>query len=122
MSTKDARFSEHTVADARKEAGVMARTVSAPIEHWIRVGRAIESAPAFDDRRIKSALRGDCSPDVLDGTERAIYAVEHEQRMKTASESELEFYKSLSASSVPRGSIVNTAGNSKGWPVRLEFG
>lgn len=59
------------------------------------MGRAIESAPAFDDRKIKSALRGDCSPDALDGYERAIYGVEHEQRMKTAGENELEFYKQL---------------------------
>lgn len=95
MSTKGVRLSEHTVADARKEAGVMARTVSAQIEHWIRIGRAIEAAPAFDDRKIKSALRGERSPDTLDAYERAIYDVEHEQRMKTAGENEREFFRKL---------------------------
>ncbi|WP_162622732.1 TA system antitoxin ParD family protein [Salinisphaera orenii] len=95
MATQSVRLSESTISAARKEAGVMSRTLQAQIEHWVRLGQAIEQAPTFDDKKIKSALRGEISPDELGSYERAVYDVEHEVLMENASDTEVEFFRQL---------------------------
>jgi len=111
MATQGVRLSEFTLTDARREAGIMSRTVSAQVEHWIRLGRAIERAPAFDDRAIKSALRGEISPDALDAYERAIYDVEHEELMRTAGDNERDFYRRLAKRQTAAGVTADELGD-----------
>jgi hypothetical protein len=72
MATQSVRLSEATLSEARKEADIMSRTLQAQVEHWVRLGRAIEQAPAFDDKKVKSALSGELSPDALDPYERGL--------------------------------------------------
>lgn len=61
------------VDEARREANVLNRSVGGQIEHWARLGRAVESAPGFTIDRIKAALEGRFSVDDLTEEEQEAY-------------------------------------------------
>lgn len=61
------------VDEARREASVLHRSVGGQIEHWARLGRAVESAPGFTIDRIKTALEGRFSIDDLTEEEQEAY-------------------------------------------------
>ncbi|MGN8159959.1 TA system antitoxin ParD family protein [Salinisphaera sp. RV14] len=95
MATESVRLSRAILGQARKEAGVMSRTLQAQLEHWARVGQAIENAPGYDRSKVNDALRGRISPDDLDPYQRAVYDVEHEAIMEKAGDEERAFFKRL---------------------------
>ncbi|WP_353220232.1 hypothetical protein [Salinisphaera sp. S4-8] len=95
MATESVRLSRAILGQARKEAGVMSRTVQAQLEHWARVGQAIENAPGYDRNKVQDALRGHVAPDELDPYERSVYDVEHEALMEKAGDEEKAFFKQL---------------------------
>ncbi|WP_353215883.1 TA system antitoxin ParD family protein [Salinisphaera hydrothermalis] len=95
MATESVRLSRAILGQARKEAGVMSRTLQAQLEHWARVGQAIENAPGYDRTKVHDALRGHISPDELDPYERSVYDVEHEAIMEKAGDEERAFFKQL---------------------------
>ncbi|MFN3515160.1 MAG: TA system antitoxin ParD family protein [Phenylobacterium sp.] len=47
------------VSEARREAELLQRSVGGQIEHWARLGRAIENAQGFSIERVREALRGE---------------------------------------------------------------
>lgn len=95
MATGSVRLSSAILGQARKEAGVMSRTLQAQLEHWARIGQAIESTPGYDHIKVNEALRGRLTPDELDPYQRSVYDVEHEALMEKADENEPVFFKQL---------------------------
>lgn len=61
------------VDDARREANVLNRSLGGQIEHWARLGRAVERAPGFTIDRVKAALEGSFSVDDLTEEEQEAY-------------------------------------------------
>lgn len=58
------------VDDARREAETFSRSVGGQIEHWVRLGRAIESAPQFSTERVRATLMGRLKIEQLSAAER----------------------------------------------------
>ncbi|MDB5448889.1 MAG: hypothetical protein JWQ52_17 [Phenylobacterium sp.] len=52
------KLSTTFLEEARREADVLHRSVGAQVEHWARLGQAIENAPGFSIRRVREALAG----------------------------------------------------------------
>lgn len=67
------RISTTLIDDARREAPVFSRSLSGQVEHWARLGQAIEAAPGFTLDRVRAALEGQFSPTDLSDDEQEIY-------------------------------------------------
>lgn len=52
------KLSGDLVAQARREAEVVHRSVGAQVEYWARLGRAVENTPGFGIDRVRQALEG----------------------------------------------------------------
>ena len=61
------------VDQARRDAAVFSRSISGQVEHWARLGQAIESAPGFTLDRVQAALEGRFNPGDLTEDEWRIY-------------------------------------------------
>ena len=59
------KFNSTFVETAREEAQLLHRSVAGQIEHWAKLGRAVESAPGFTLDRVRAALEGRFSVDDL---------------------------------------------------------
>lgn len=46
------------VDEARQEADLLNRSLGGQIEHWARLGKALENAPGFSHERVRQALSG----------------------------------------------------------------
>lgn len=46
------------VDEARREAELLNRSLGGQIEHWARLGRALENAPGFSLERVRDTLEG----------------------------------------------------------------
>lgn len=67
------KLSSALVDDARRDAPVFNRSLSGQVEHWARLGQAIEAAPGFTLDRIRAVLDGKFSPSDLEDDEQAIF-------------------------------------------------
>lgn len=70
---KGIRVSDMLVDLARTEGGAMQRSIGAQVEHWARIGRAIEHSPDFDYADVMAALAAEKPVDDLSAKERAFY-------------------------------------------------
>ena len=61
------------VDQARRDAAVFSRSISGQVEHWARLGQAIEAAPGFTVDRVQAALEGRFNPGDLTEDEWRIY-------------------------------------------------
>ncbi len=61
------------VDDARREAAVLHRSIGGQVEHWARLGRAVESGPGFTLDRVRAALQGELSANVLEPDEERLF-------------------------------------------------
>lgn len=61
------------VEHARAAAKLHSRSISGQVEHWVRIGRAIEQSKSYDLERIEAALRAEFPYDDLNADEAAIY-------------------------------------------------
>jgi len=52
------KFPDAFVEDARREAELFNRSVAGQIEHWARIGRALEGAPGIPGERVRQTLEG----------------------------------------------------------------
>jgi hypothetical protein len=43
---------------ARQDAGVFSRSIGGQVEHWARIGQALEAVPGYSVDRIRAALEG----------------------------------------------------------------
>lgn len=61
------------VTQARQEAAIFSRSIAGQLEHWARIGRAVENAPGFTLDRARAAIEGRFDPAELSSEERAFY-------------------------------------------------
>lgn len=78
--------------DARRNADVFNRSVGGQIEHWARLGRAIEQAPGFDYRHITQALNAKRAPASLIAEEQEVYFDQFAEAMRQPSREEAAFF------------------------------
>lgn len=69
----DVMIGDELMALARREAELRGRSVSEQLGHWMRVGRAAETAGLFDFARIDAALGGALSPEDLTPAEHVVW-------------------------------------------------
>lgn len=43
---------------ARQDAGVFSRSIGGQVEHWARIGQALEAVPGYSVDRVRAALEG----------------------------------------------------------------
>lgn len=96
------KLSDSFVALARKEGGVMGRSIAGQVEHWARLGRAIERAPGFDYERIREVLAARASFDDLGADEQAVALAELEGYLENLPRTgDPAFFDELRARGVP---------------------
>ena len=61
------------VTQARQEAAIFSRSIAGQLEHWAKIGRAVENAPGFTLDRARAAIEGRFDPAELSSQERAFY-------------------------------------------------
>lgn len=59
------RISREMMDSAKQHASLYSRSASAQIEHWARLGRAVEDSPTFSTRQIGRMLSATFAPDDL---------------------------------------------------------
>jgi hypothetical protein len=91
-STSSIKLPDPLVADARRDARAFHRTISGQLEHWARLGQAIETAPGFDMTRIRAALDGRFNADMLSPDEMAIYEDLLSEALTTPDADEIAFF------------------------------
>jgi len=67
------KLSKELVDDARHDAAAFQRSVGGQVEHWARIGRAVESAPGTSLSRVRAALEGRFDPNDLNELEWPIF-------------------------------------------------
>lgn len=67
------KLSASLVLDARRDAAAFNRSVAGQVEHWARLGQAVELAPGFTLERVKAALEGRFDVDGLSSEERVYF-------------------------------------------------
>ncbi|MEB1764594.1 hypothetical protein VDR48_19820 [Xanthomonas campestris pv. campestris] len=67
------KLSSALVDLAREDAPVFSRSIGGQLEHWARIGRAIEQAPGFTLDRVRAALEGRFDAASLTANERRHY-------------------------------------------------
>ena len=97
------KLTDEFVELARGEGRVMGRSIAGQVEHWARLGRALERAPGFDYGRIRAVLSAQASFDGLGADEQsvALAALEAELEKPPAPQREKEFFARLRASGAP---------------------
>lgn len=64
------KFPDAFVETARREAALFNRSVAGQIEHWARIGQALEGAPEFSTERVRATLMGRLKIEALSPAER----------------------------------------------------
>jgi hypothetical protein len=97
------KLTDDFVELARGEGRVMGRSIAGQVEHWARLGRALERAPGFDYERIRAVLSAQASFDALGADEQtvALAALEAELEQPLPAEREKAFFARLRARGVP---------------------
>lgn len=73
------KLSDELVASARSESQVQSRSMTQQIEHWARIGRAVERTGVFSGR-VRAALRAELAYDSLSSEERHSYLSDLERQ------------------------------------------
>lgn len=94
-ATSSIRLPDSLVEDARSNAMAFKRTISGQLEHWARLGQAIEAAPGFDLARIRAVLDGRFNADMLSPEEMEIYEDLLGEALATPDADELAFFEKL---------------------------
>lgn len=73
------KLSDELVESARGESSLWSRSMTQQIEHWARIGRALERSGSVDVGRLRAALRAEVAFDELSAEERVVVLGELEQ-------------------------------------------
>lgn len=69
------KLNARLVEEARREAELFQRSIAGQIEHWAKLGRAIENARGFSLERVRMALAGALKiEDLTDDEQDAVFA------------------------------------------------
>lgn len=85
-------------------ARVNARTVAQQIEHWVRLGRALEMSPQVSYRDIASTLAGHTPYDSLSTPEQAVARQEWAQQIAERT-AELDFAEEFGIAGAPHSEL-----------------
>ncbi len=111
MAGSGVRLSSATMDEARKEAVLMDRSISSQVEHWARIGRAIESMPGFDHRKVAQALNGLGRIEDMTEREKAVFNDTHRKLMKTPGQQALDHFARLRAQDDADGVDISALGD-----------
>jgi hypothetical protein len=96
------KLSAEFVDLARGEGRVMGRSIAGQVEHWARLGRAVERAPGFAYDRIHAALSAQTSLDDLTTDEQAVALAELEDYLEhLPRDRDAPFFAKLRAAGAP---------------------
>lgn len=96
------KLSDAIVTIARTEARVMGRSIAGQVEHWARLGRAVERAPGFAYERVRLVLSAQAEFDALTGDEQAVALGELEEYLENLpSDRDEAFFATLRARGAP---------------------
>ena len=112
MATAPTRIDEDVFAAAKVAAVANSRSATQQVNHWARLGRALEASGTIRAREIADVLAGKASYDDLNSHEQAVVRAEWDEQMDAARES-----LDLSAELVAEGATWVEA-SAKGTPVR----
>lgn len=93
------------VEDARVEGALFSRSISGQVEHWARLGQALEAMPGFPLSRVRAALEGKVDEAALSDDELSLL---DELRFAEPPDDVRAFYAELGARSGAVG--LNDAG------------
>ena len=83
------------VEEADRERGRVNRSLGGQIEHWARLGRALENAPRMSQDKIRRALASEITIDEFNDAETRAYFSRLAAAMQTPTEAEKAFYASI---------------------------
>lgn len=89
------KFPDAFVENARREAALFNRSVAGQIEHWARLGRALEGAPGVSGRRVKDTLQGRVTLQNLTKKEQEALLDDMHEWLKIPSDEEVAAYAAL---------------------------
>jgi hypothetical protein len=81
VATTPTRIDEDVFAAAKAAAAASSRSATQQINHWARIGRALESSASVRSLEIAQVLAGRASYDDLGRHEQAIVRAEWDERM-----------------------------------------
>jgi len=67
------KLSAELVEEARRDAALFQRSIGGQVEHWARLGKAIEAAPGMTLARVRAALAGRLDAESLEIEERETF-------------------------------------------------
>lgn len=70
------KLNSRLVDEARREAELFQRSLGSQIEHWAKIGRALENADGSSISRVRAALEGRLTMDDLSAAEQDAFFVE----------------------------------------------
>ena len=88
MSGTSIRLSAELATASKAESRLMHRSQASQLEHWARIGRAIEHSEHFNYNRIARALRGELSVDELTMYEKPVFDAMHDEAMHESTAAE----------------------------------
>src|ERR1700675_1686613 len=96
------KLSPEFVDLARGEGRVMGRSIAGQVEHWARLGRAVERAPGFAYERVHAALSAQTSVDDLTADEQGVALAELEDYLEhLPRDRDARFFAKLRAAHAP---------------------
>lgn len=96
------KLSAEFVELARGEGRVMGRSIAGQVEHWARLGRAVERAPGFAYARIHAALSAQTGIDELTPDEQGVALAELEEYLEQLPrDRDAPFFAKLRAAGAP---------------------
>ena len=96
------KLSDQFVGLARGEGKVMGRSIAGQVEHWARLGRAVERAQGFDYGRVRAVLAAQASFDDLGKDEQAIALADLEDYLEQLPrDRDAAFFARLRAAGAP---------------------
>lgn len=86
MGTAPTRIDEDVFAAAKAAGATNSRSASQQVNHWARIGRALESSASVRTRDLARVLAGSGSYDDLNRLEQAVVRAEWDERVATVRE------------------------------------
>jgi len=92
MGQQSIKISDNEMVYLREEAKLSSRSIAGQVEHWLRIGRAIEKSSVFNYQQIRDALSGLTSPDELNAEEQSVFFEEFSDSMWDVTPEQEDYY------------------------------
>lgn len=105
------KLADNVMLAVRREAELHSRSVAGQITHWLRLGKAIEQAGAYDHARVTAALEGRLDTVELREEEAIAWLDAFTEKMSMSSPSAAEQAFFAQRRKLGRGVGLDAAGN-----------